>query len=293
VLHGSALESQSVRAGSDLGPGVWLFQSPLWQTNCLLAVLGSDALLCDPSLTPQEIVALRTQVESLRPSSEHMLITHSDYDHTCGIPFFPTATVVAGEATAAAVADGSAARKLEAGAREWQLAWPWSLRVDPTVAAGATLTLGGFLVSTIEAPGHVDDGLAYLLHEQGVLVAGDYLSPISYPWLFGPLHEAIGTCERLLDLLARAPVRWVVPGHGQALSSSDAQRVGEQDLAYLRQLESRVSDALSAGASPGEVLLRAYSVEPPRPATPDFEAYGLRSWNAQRVAEQLREAAPG
>ena len=42
----------------DLGEGVWVSQTPLWQTNALLARSGSDALLCDPCYTPEEIERL-------------------------------------------------------------------------------------------------------------------------------------------------------------------------------------------------------------------------------------------
>ena len=70
----------------DLGGGVWCFQSPLWQTNSVLAVAG-DVLLCDPAFTPEEIGTIATQAKQRSGGRSFHVVTHADYDLVCGIPY--------------------------------------------------------------------------------------------------------------------------------------------------------------------------------------------------------------
>ena len=275
------LSSAPVSGLQELAEGLWVSQTPLWQTNALLARSGSDALLCDPCYTPDEIEHLVARArEGQGPI--HLLLTHGDFDHTCGIGFVPEAVVVAGASTAARSASGTAEEELVAAGAEWGVTWPDGLRVDRVVEAGA-FECGAFRVEAIEATGHTTDGLAFVLVDQGVLLPGDYLSEMTYPFIGGGLAATIGTVRRLLAALDRHELRWVVPGHGRVLAPGEATAVGEADLAYLEALARAVREANADGLSPGQALLHVYDVEPPRKTTPDFEIYGLRAANARSV----------
>jgi glyoxylase-like metal-dependent hydrolase (beta-lactamase superfamily II) len=265
----------------DLGEGVWVSQTPLWQTNAVLARSGPDTVLCDPCYTPGEIerlVALARETEG----PIHLLITHGDFDHVCGIGYVPEAVVVAGAATAARIRSGAAAEQLEAAAAEWGVTWTPELRVDRVVEPGR-FECGAFRVEAVDASGHTPDGLAYVLLDQGVLLPGDYLSDMTYPFVNGGLEPMIATSRRLLDTLERHDLRWVVPGHGRALTPEEAAAAGEADLAYLEALARAVAEVKADGMAPGEALLHVFAVEPPRETTPDFEIYALRAANARTV----------
>jgi hydroxyacylglutathione hydrolase len=214
--------------------------------------------------------------------SIHVLITHGDFDHVCGIGYAPEAIVVAGAGTAQRIRNGAAAEQLEAAGAEWDLAWPTELRVDRVVEPGR-FECGTFHMEAIDATGHTPDGLAYVLLDQGVLLPGDYLSDMTYPFVIGGLEPMIATSQRLLEALERHDLRWVVPGHGRALTPEEAAAAGEADLAYLEALARAVAEARADGLSPGEALLHVFEVEPPRETTPDFEIYALRSANARSV----------
>lgn len=275
------LSSAPVTELHDLGEGVWASQTPLWQTNAVLARSGSDVLLCDPCFTPDEIERLVTLArEPVGPI--HLLITHGDFDHVCGIGYLPEAVVAAGATTAERIRSGTPADELEAAGAEWGVTWPTGLRVDRIVEPGR-FACGDFDVEAIEATGHTADGLAYVLIEQGVLLPGDYLSDMTYPFVGGGLEETIATVRRLLDALERHDVRWVIPGHGRALAAGEARAVGESDLAYLEALARAVREAAADRLSPGLALLHVFAVEPPRETTPDFEIYALRAANARSV----------
>jgi glyoxylase-like metal-dependent hydrolase (beta-lactamase superfamily II) len=264
----------------DLGGGVWSFQAPLWQTNSLLAIWGDDALLCDPAFTPEEIGAIATEAKERASGRSFLLVTHADYDHVCGIPYFPDAEVVAGAEAAARLRDGRAAAGLVSGGTEWGVAWPSDLRVDRELAAGE-VDLGSFRVAVIDTPSHGREGLGYVLLEQGILLPGDNLSAITIPLLAGSLARARDAAERLLGALDGFSLRHVVPGHGPVLSPETARRIGEEDLRYLEQLDAAAREAAGEGLSPGYALAHVYGVEPPRPSTVDFEIYGIHGGNAR------------
>ena len=265
----------------DLGEGVWVSQTPLWQTNALFARSGSDALLCDPCYTPDEIERLVKLAREVG-GPIHLLLTHGDFDHVCGIGYVPEAVVVAGTATRERITSGIAADQLAAAGVEWGVTWPTRLRVDRAVEPGR-FECGAFHVEAIEAAGHTADGIAYVLVDQGVLLPGDYLSDMTYPFIIGGLEPMIATSLRLLDALERHDLRWVLPGHGRVLAPEEAAVVGEADLAYLEALARAVAEAKADALSAGEALLHVFEVEPPRETTPDFEVYALRSANARSV----------
>jgi hydroxyacylglutathione hydrolase len=264
----------------DLGQGVWCFTAPLWQTNALLAVSERDALLCDPAMTPEEILAIRAAAAQRADGRSYLLITHADYDHVCGIPYFPDAEVVAGAGTVAKVADGSAVAGLASGGAEWGLEWPAELRVDREVLPG-DVELGPFRVIAVDAPSHGREGLAYVLPEQGILLPGDNLSAITIPLLGGSLACARTATESLLETLDAHELRHVVPGHGPVLTPAEAQEIGEQDLRYLVQLEAAAREAVGMGLSPGYAVVHVYAVECPRPSTTDFAIYDIHGSNAR------------
>jgi hydroxyacylglutathione hydrolase len=271
-----------LRPPEDLGDGVWKFQTSLWQTNAVLAVADGEALLCDPSWEPAEIEAIRAEAARLAGGAVRIVLTHADYDHVCGIGFFPDAEVIAGDETAAAIASGAAAAALATASAEWGLVWPGELRVDRAVHAGETIDAGPFRLAAVEARGHVADGIAWVLLDQGVLLPGDYLSTMTYPFVLDSVKRARATVARLLAALGEHDLRWVIPGHGPALTPNEARRIGEDDLAYLEALQAAASAAVSEGLSPGHALVAVFAgVDPPRATTADFEVFGLRALNTR------------
>lgn len=267
-------------AAHDLGGDVWCFQAPLWQTNALLAVSAGEVLLCDPAITPEQIGAIAREAKRRGDGRSFLLVTHADYDHVCGIPYFPAAEVVAGTDTVAKFSDGSALAGLASGGAEWGVEWPVDLRVDREVAPGE-VGLGAFRVVAIDAPSHGREGLGYVLLEQGILLPGDNLSAITIPLLGGSLARALIAAAQLLETLDRYALRHVVPGHGPVLTPAEARRIGEQDVHYLEQLEAAAREAASEGLSPGYALVHVSGVEPPRPSTPDFAIYDIHGGNVR------------
>jgi glyoxylase-like metal-dependent hydrolase (beta-lactamase superfamily II) len=279
--------AHATTAVRELGGGVWQFQASLWQTNSLLALSEGEALLCDPALTPGEIGVIRAEIDKRGDGSLHLLVSHGDFDHVCGIPYFPEAEVVAGEPAARRIRD-DAADELAGAGEEWGIVWPTEgLRVDRVVVPGE-FQCGTFRVEALEAPSHGREGLAFVLPDQGILCPGDHLSAITYPLLAGSLERTVAATEELLAALDRLELRWVVPGHGPPFESDQAREIGEADLAYLRALQIAAEEAAAEDWSPGYALLHVFAVEPPRANTDDFEVYGIRAGNARCALAEAR-----
>ncbi len=263
--------------------GVVAFQSELWATNSVLVRAGDKAacLVCDPSIFPDEIEEVRAAARDF--DDVYLLITHSDFDHVCGIPAFAEATVVAGATTAAVIADGTAGRQLEAAASEWDTGWPGgdALRVDVVIDdAAAGMRCGGSEVRALDATGHLADGVAFIVAERGLLLPGDYLSAVCHPIVLASVAGALAANERLLAAVEEHAVVTVIPGHGPVLDADQARLIGRQDVAYLLALQAAATDAVARGVNGEAAVDLVRDVGVPREARPDFEALDLRTSNA-------------
>jgi glyoxylase-like metal-dependent hydrolase (beta-lactamase superfamily II) len=269
-----------------LPAGVVVGQTGLWRTNRVLVETAAGVVLVDPSWTPAELDALRADVDARTPRHVHVLVTHADEDHVCGLGWFPEATVVAGARTAARIADGTAAAQLREAEATWGHAWREGLRVD-VVAAPGPLALGDLDLVAIDAPGHAADGTAWLLPDVGLLCPGDYVCAVTPPLVLGSLAEARATLARLAAVLAAGRATHVVPGHGPALRAADALALARADLAYLDALA-----AAAAAAGDADDALRQVtgSVTPPREPIADFAAYAPHRTNALAAVREARSA---
>ncbi len=253
-----------------LADGVTHFQSGTWRCNAVTVDRGAHALIVDACWTRTEVEAIAQTVQGRRV---HLLVTHADPDHACGVPLMRGALVVAGSRTAERIADGSAARELAHELEAWGLQQPTDLRVDEVVEADTELVLEGARVRTIEARGHAFDGIAFLLRESGVFATGDYLSASMYPMVWWSLEEMRRSTERIAAALEHFDVRVVVPGHGPVLTPSEASAIANEDIRYLDAITAAADSAQRSGASLRDWLVSVHSIRPPRAADPDIEIY--------------------
>ena len=261
-------------ASASLPAGVVVGQTPLWRTNRVLVETTAGVLLVDPSWTPAELDALRAAVDARAPRHVHVLVTHADEDHVCGLGWFPEATVVAGQRTATRIADGTAAAQLAAAGTAWGLAWRDGLRVDVVTEPGP-VTLDGVALVAIDAPGHAADGTAWLVPAAALLCPGDFLCAVTPPLVLGSVREARATLARLPGVLADGVATHVVPGHGPVLSAADALALARADGAYLEALADAATTALRDGAADAALGRVVTSVAPPRDPIADRPSLGI------------------
>ena len=76
----------------------------------------------------------------------------------------------------------------------------------------------------------------------GVLVVGDYVSPVEIPMISegGSRNAYVATLLRLAPYVEQA--EWVVPGHGAAIDGARALAILREDIKYLESLGGGVGE---------------------------------------------------
>jgi hydroxyacylglutathione hydrolase len=241
------------------------FESALWQTSSLLLSEGAEAVLIDPAVSATEVERIGVRARELGVEVTHVLATHADWDHVCGIAAFPAAGATMSDATAARLL----ARAEEATTAERAAANGVEIagepRVDRTFPAGAAVQAGPFLFETLALSGHTPDGTAFRCREPDLLAVGDHLSTIEFPFVNSTAAYR-GTLSALIDLLRHDPPERVFPGHGPELTAADALAIAEADLAYLWELH----DAVRLARTREDARAAGLAVELPRLAADDL-----------------------
>jgi glyoxylase-like metal-dependent hydrolase (beta-lactamase superfamily II) len=220
---------------------VIVFVSDVWQTTCTAVRAADEGFVIDSPVYPEELRALPGVLEQAHFPASGLLATHGDWDHLLGRLAFPGAALGCAESTAERLGrePGAAQRRLREFDAEHYVPRPTPLALGTlqSLPVPGKLELGpSRQIELFEATGHTADGVAYWLPWVGVLVCGDYLSPVEVPMLSagGSLDSYRATVARLGELLAVA--RWVVPGHGGPITGEQAREIATEDLAYLEAL---------------------------------------------------------
>lgn len=242
-----------------------------------------ESLVVDPGISEEEVARIGRRGLELGAPVGHVLITHGDWDHVCGIGGFPDAIAAMGEETAERVASG-AAESVRRAAEHHGFVLAGAPRVDRTFSRGSALALGSFVVETFPLLGHTADGCGFRLREPGLLVVGDHLSAVEFPFATSPAAYRT-TLAGLIETLRDDPPEAVIPGHGPPLGAEDALGVAEADLRYLRSLHAAVVDALSHGGTRDEARAAGLAVALPRESPPDLDE--MRGFNVDRQIEEI------
>jgi glyoxylase-like metal-dependent hydrolase (beta-lactamase superfamily II) len=233
--------------------------SAIWQTTCTLVRAGEEGFVIDSPVLPEELEALPSLAEQAGFPVSGLLATHADWDHVLGRMAFPEAGLGMGEPSFARLNAelGEPQRRLRDFDEEFYIDGrpPLGLGGGQALPVPGRLSLGTDDVAELElhaAPGHTSDGTAFWLGWLEVLVCGDYLSPLEIPMISpgGSASVYLETLGRLGVLVEGAGS--VVPGHGRPLERTEAQRILEEDVAYLEGLLAGGDAPLPRGRRGGE-----------------------------------------
>ncbi|MSX02686.1 MAG: MBL fold metallo-hydrolase [Actinobacteria bacterium] len=220
---------------------VLVLRSAFWQTTCTIVRRGDETFVVDSPPLPEELGSLPGLLESVGWTCSGLLATHGDWDHLLGRLAFPGTALGCCETTSARLAaePGSAARELRSFDERNYIERPAPLSLGQVQAlpVPGVLEIGDAELQLHPAEGHTKDGMAIVVPWAGVLICGDYLSPVEIPMISdgGSRSAYRATLERLRPLVESA--EWVVPGHGAAIDGSRALAILGEDLAYLESLE--------------------------------------------------------
>jgi glyoxylase-like metal-dependent hydrolase (beta-lactamase superfamily II) len=221
-------------------PDLIVFVSQFWQTTCTAVRADDEGFVIDSPIYPEELQALPAVLEQAGFPVSGLVATHGDWDHLLGRIAFPGSSLGCGETTARRLQaePGAAQRELRDFDDEQYIEDrpPLSLGHVQQLPVPGKLSLGPNELELHPADGHTVDGTAFYLPWLGVLVCGDYLSPVEIPWISegGSQSAYRATLERLRPVVQAAET--VVPGHGRPLSTSEALQILDEDVAYLEAL---------------------------------------------------------
>jgi hydroxyacylglutathione hydrolase len=226
---------------------VLVVTSQAWAASATAVRAGGEGFLVDSPILPGELEALPALLDQAGFPVTGLLATHADWDHLLGRLAFPRSALGVGETSAARLRaePGAAQRELREFDDQWYVPRPAPLSLGDVQALPVPghLELGGNELELHAADGHTVDGMAIWAPWTGVLVAGDYLSPVEIPMLSqgGSLDAYAATLRRLRPLVEAAET--VVPGHGGPVGAEAALRILDEDEAYLSALRERGADA--------------------------------------------------
>lgn len=88
--------------------------------------------------------------------------------------------------------------------------------------------------------GHTADMMATFFVERKVVVAGDVLSDLEFPFIFYSSQKYLESLEKMKEKVLEYGIHILVPGHGRPVLNSQKEILGriEDDLDYLQQLRS-------------------------------------------------------
>jgi glyoxylase-like metal-dependent hydrolase (beta-lactamase superfamily II) len=189
----------------------------------------------DSPVLPEELEALPSVLAQADWELTGLLATHADWDHVLARTVWADAPLGVAESTARRLA--AEPGRVQRGARDWDREHyvqrpPLPLGNVQELPVPGRLDIGDAALELHPAEGHTADGMAIVVPWAGVLVCGDYLSPVETPE--GHTHDAgayRATLERLRPLAGAAD--WVVPGHGAPMRSARALEILDEHLAKL------------------------------------------------------------
>jgi glyoxylase-like metal-dependent hydrolase (beta-lactamase superfamily II) len=215
--------------------------SSIWQTTCTAVRSAEEGFLIDSPVYPVELDALPQLLAQAGFPVSGLLATHGDWDHLLGRLAFPEIALGCGESTAERLGSepGTAARELRQFDEEHYVEGraPLALGGIQPLPVPGRLSLGpDHELELHPTGGHTPDGTAFLAGWAGVLVCGDYLSPVEIPAISpgGSTTVYLATLERLAPLVER--VETVVPGHGAPVTRERARKILQEDVDYLLAL---------------------------------------------------------
>ena len=222
-------------------PDVVVVTSRIWQTNATALRSGGEAVLIDSPYFPDELELLLALLRQAGFEPNGLFATHADYDHLLGPLAFPGLTLGVGDHTMERLRTepGQAQRELrDEDARNYVVRpAPLALGSLQALPVPGYVELGEIELELHVADGHTSDGTAVFARPYGVLVCGDYLSPVEIPWISngGSVADYRATLARLAPLVEAAET--VVPGHGGPHARDAALRILDEDVDYLDALE--------------------------------------------------------
>jgi len=237
-----------------------VFQSALYQTNSAVIETEDLMLVVDPNWLPNEIAEIKNHIKATQDNRPiYLFFTHSDYDHIIGYK------AIENVITIASIEFDNNERKDEIIEqirsfddqyyikRCYQIEYP---KIDYIIFEdGQKLMLGDTTITFYKANGHTEDGLFAVVEPLGIIIAGDYLSDIEFPFILSNSSDYDKTLLKINDILKNHNVELLIPGHGNVGKGvNEILRRQNDSLNYIHKLRE-----LLKNNQPIDNLIKDYS----------------------------------
>lgn len=214
-----------------------IFQSCLWQTNSTLIEGKEECFLFDPTYYPHELEHIKG---ALPDKPLNLIYTHADWDHIAGFSEFSYGHTIGHQQVKEQSGQLEKARSFDL---EWYVARNKELqfpRIDEEIDRETTKVVSDDTLHFLPIPGHTSDMMATFFLERKVVVAGDVLSNLEFPFIFYSSQKYLESLEKMKEKVLEFGIHTLVPGHGLPVLDSHREilRRIEDDLEYFHQLRS-------------------------------------------------------
>lgn len=225
-----------------------IFESALFRTTSTLIIGNSYLLLIDPTWLPNEIKLIAEHCSRLSEGrKKYLLFTHSDYDHIIAYGRFKEFTTIASKnfTTNTNETKESILEQIRNFDDQYYINRTYRIEYPkisfPISKDNSDLTLGDHSYQFYQGRGHNVDGLISLNKTLGILIVGDYLSNIEFPYIYDSLAFYKATLSCLEEIISKEKVNILISGHGDyATDTNEMRKRIEDSKTYLNALEAAV-----------------------------------------------------
>nr|WP_042144531.1 MBL fold metallo-hydrolase [Paucisalibacillus sp. EB02] len=227
---------------------ITVFQSSLYMTTSAIIESNEAIIMTDPNWLQGEIEEIRNFIDKhLSNRDLYIIYTHSDFDHIIGSGAFPEAKVIATEELKNNPDKEEIVNRIYDFDQRYYIKRnyvPTYPVVDiPISTTGQKINLGDLSLTFYKAPGHTNDSLFTIVEPYGILLTGDYLSDVEFPFIFSNYKDYVDTINKSSYIMNNYDIKYLIPGHGSVTKKKQEMlhRINFSKY-YLQQLINDIGD---------------------------------------------------
>ncbi|RKD73583.1 glyoxylase-like metal-dependent hydrolase (beta-lactamase superfamily II) [Sinobaca qinghaiensis] len=227
---------------------ITVFQSALFQTTSTVAVTEEAVIIVDPTWLPEEIREIQNHVALVsKGRKQYLVFTHSDYDHILGYHAFPEAVTIASRAFVSNSRKEETVEEIKQFDDNYYIVRPYGIEypyIDIIIDNDEQMIeTGSHTLTFYLAPGHNVDGMFILIDHLGVLITGDYLSDVEFPFIYQNSEAYERSLQKVKSLYEKQKINFLIPGHGSVTSSpAEIKDRLDDSLWYIEQLRKTMEE---------------------------------------------------
>lgn len=229
---------------------ITIFQSEIYKTNSTIIQTNNCVIVVDPTWLPSEIEAIKQYIYEIKGNRPlYLLFTHSDFDHVLGYGAFPDAISIGSEELSKFSKTPEKVQRvldeIETFDHQYYLDRSYKVsfpELDIVIHNDEeTLQIGETKLTFYIAKGHTEDGLMMVVDSLGVLIAGDYLSDVEFPFIYDSSFNYEKMMHKLPSIIEKYQIRLLVPGHGNPTNCHDEiMDRQKKSLQYIKDLRNYI-----------------------------------------------------